>query len=341
MATVVLTGAESALGRRVRARLDADPAVTGVVELDLADGRTHPAGELKAVLEGAVALVHLGRTDGAELDGTGAGGVDVEGTRHLLDAAGSAGVDRVVVLSSATVYGAWPNNPVPLTEEAPLRPNPGLAYATHKAEVERLTHEFAEDHPSATVAVLRPTVAVAEERTAWLAQSLWSGRGLRPGDAEAPSQFVHLDDLAAAVDLARREGLRGAFNVAPDGWIKADDLRALAGRLPNLRLPERVVTRVAAWRWKFGLTPTPPGVVAYLANPWVVANDKLKAAGWSPEHTNEEAYVSSHRPSGWAALSGRRRQEIALAVVGSGLLGSFVAALLVVRTVLRRRRPPA
>lgn len=341
MATVVLTGAESALGRRVRARLAADPAVTGVVELDLADGRAHPAAELKAVLEGATALVHLGRTDGAELDGTGAGGVDVEGTRHLLDAAGSAGVDRVVVLSSATVYGAWPNNPVPLTEEAPLRPNPGLAYATHKAEVERLAHEFAEDHPSATVAVLRPTVAVAEERTAWLAQSLWSGSGLRPGDAEAPSQFVHLDDLAAAVDLARREGLRGAFNVAPDGWIKADDLRALAGRLPNLRLPERVVTRVAAWRWKFGLTPTPPGVVAYLANPWVVANDKLKAAGWSPEHTNEEAYVSSHRPSGWAALSGRRRQEIALAVVGAGLLGSLVAALLVVRAALRRRRPPA
>lgn len=340
MATVVLTGAASALGRRVRARLDADPTVPEVVELDLADGRERPAADLKAALEGATALVHLGRTDGAELDGTGAGGVDVEGTRHLLDAAGSVGVDRVVVLSSATVYGAWSNNPLPLTEEAPLRPNPGLAYATHKAEVERLAHEFAEGHPSATVAVLRPTVAVAEERTAWLAQSLWSGSGLRPGD-EAPSQFVHLDDLAAAVDLARREGLRGAYNVAPDGWIKADDLRALAGRLPNLRLPERVVTRVAAWRWKFGLTPTPPGVVAYLANPWVVANDKLKAAGWVPEHSNEEAYVSSHRPSGWAALSGRRRQEIALGVVGAGLLGSVVITVLLVRTVLRRRRPPA
>lgn len=338
MATVVLTGVQSALGRRVRARLDADPGVERVVELDLADGREHPVAELKAALEGAEALVHLGRTDGAELDGTGAGGVDVEGTRQLLEAAGSAGVGHVVVLSSATVYGAWPNNPVPLTEEAPVRPNPGLAYATHKAEVERLAHEFAEGHPAATVAVLRPTVAVAEERTAWLAQSLWSGSGLRPGDAEAPSQFVHLDDLADAVDLARREALRGAFNVAPDGWIKADDLRALAGRGPNLRLPERVVTRVAAWRWKFGLTPTPPGVVAYLANPWVVANDRLKAAGWEPEHSNEEAYVASHRPSGWAALSGRRRQEIVLAAVGTGVLGSVVAAVLVVRAVVVRRR---
>jgi nucleoside-diphosphate-sugar epimerase len=282
-------------------------------------------------------LVHLGRTDGAELDGTGAGGVDVEGTRRLFDAAGAVGVGHVVVLSSATVYGAWPNNPVPITEEAPVRPNPGLAYATHKAEVERLAYEWADAHPAASVAVLRPTVAVAPERTAWLAQSLWSGTGLLPGDAEAPSQFVHLDDLADAVDLARRDGLRGAFNVAPDGWIKADDLRALAGRGPNLRLPERMVTRVAAWRWKFGLTPTPPGVVAYLANPWVVANDRLRAAGWDPQNTNEEAYVSSHRPTGWAALSGRRRQEVALGVVGVGVAATVTTVALLIRRSLKRR----
>ncbi|MCB1017331.1 MAG: NAD-dependent epimerase/dehydratase family protein [Acidimicrobiales bacterium] len=337
MPTVVLTGAASALGRRVLERLAADADVDRVVELDLTDGLDHPVAELKAGLEGAAVLVHLGRTDGAELDGTGTGGVDVEGTRHLFEAAGAVGVDHVVVLSSATVYGAWPNNPVPLTEEAPVRPNPGLAYATHKAEVERLAHELVESHPAVGVTILRPTVAVAEERTAWLAQSLWSGSGLRPGDAEAPSQYVHLDDLADAVDLARRERLRGVFNVAPDGWIKADDLRALAGRGPNVRLPERLVTRVAAWRWKFGLTPTPPGVVAYLANPWVVANDRLKAAGWSPRNTNEEAYVSSHRPTGWAALSGRRRQEVALAGVGAGALVGVLGVVLGVRALLRRR----
>lgn len=336
--SVVLTGAASALGQRVRARLDADPEVDRVLTLDLADGSEHPEAELKAALEGAGALVHLGGTGGVELDGTGAGGVDVEGTRRLFEAAGTVGVEHVVVLSSATVYGAWPNNPLPLTEEAPVRPNPGLAYATHKAEVERLARELADAHPAVGVAVLRPTVAVAEERTAWLAQSLWSGSGLRPGDAEAPSQFVHLDDLADAVDLAFREHLRGVYNVAPDGWIKADDLRALAGRGPNVRLPERMVTRVAAWRWKFGLTPTPPGVVAYVANPWVVANDKLKAAGWSPQNSNEEAYVSSHRPTGWAALSGRRRQEVALVGVGLGLLGGVITAVLMVRAVLRHRR---
>ena len=51
------------------------------------------------------------------------------------------------------------------------------------------------------------------------------------------------------------------------------------------------------------MTSTPPGVVAYRVNPWVVANDRLKAAGWAPDHTNEEAYVLGDRPAGWASLS--------------------------------------
>ena len=58
--------------------------------------------------------------------------------RRVLDAAAAAGRAHVVVLSSATVYGAWPTNPVPLTEDAPLRPNPGCAFAVQKAEIERL-----------------------------------------------------------------------------------------------------------------------------------------------------------------------------------------------------------
>jgi nucleoside-diphosphate-sugar epimerase len=52
----------------------------------------------------------------------------------VLDAASAAGVTHVVVLSTAMVYGAWGNNPVPLTEDAPLRPDPSLVYASARAE---------------------------------------------------------------------------------------------------------------------------------------------------------------------------------------------------------------
>ena len=332
MTTVVLTGAGSALGRRVAAQLDATPDVDAVIELDL---RTDRGPDLKARIEGADSLLHLGRTDGTELDGTGAGGVDVEGTRELLETAGSVGIRTLVVLSSATTYGAWPDNPVPLTEDAPLRPNPSLGFAAHKAEVERLVAEWAREHPSATVAVLRSTVAVAEDTADWLGASLWATTPLAAAEEEPPAQFVHLDDLAAAVELARSRGLDGPFNVAPDGWISGEDLRRLAGRGPAVRLSQRVRSRLASWGWKLGVSSTPPGVVAYRSHPWVVANDRLKAEGWSPGHTNEEAFVASHRPTGWSNVSPRRRQEVALGVAGVAVLGVAVGAVVVIRRLLR------
>lgn len=330
MARVVLTGSDSVLGDRVRALLDADPDVDEVVPVDLGDP------DLKAVVDGAQVVVHLGDTSGPQLDGTGVSGVNVEGTRDLLDVAGAVGVPSVVLLSSATVYGAWPTNPIPLTEDAPVRPHPSLPFATHKAEVERLAHEWAEGHPGTTLAVLRPTVAVSEEQASWLTRSLWAGGGVEPREGAPPSQFVHLDDLAAAVDLARRKRLDGVFNVAPDGWIPADELRALAGRAA-LRLPIRMVARVAAWAWNLGLVSTPPGVAAYTVHPWVVANDRLRSEGWKPANTNEEAYVTAHPPTGWSALSPRRRQEVALGAAGVGVLGLVGLVVWLVRRATRGR----
>ena len=71
--------------------------------------------------------------------------------------------DTLVVVSSAMVYGAWPNNPVPLTEDAPMRPNPGFDYATAKAETERLALEWRDGTPGARLAVLRPATVLGGE----------------------------------------------------------------------------------------------------------------------------------------------------------------------------------
>jgi nucleoside-diphosphate-sugar epimerase len=93
------------------------------------DGTTH-------VIHSA-AMVHCGWRHLAEMRH-----VNVEGTRHVLDAAASVGARRVVRISSATVYGAWANNPVPLTEDTALRPNPDFSPAVQAAEVERLLAEW-------------------------------------------------------------------------------------------------------------------------------------------------------------------------------------------------------
>ncbi len=199
-------------------------------------------------------------------------------------------MDQVVVVSSATVYGAWANNPVPLTEDAPLRPNPEFAYAVHKAQVERLVTDWADAHAEASVAVLRPALALAEDGAGWITRCLTGAAGIRAGDNDPPMQFLHLDDLASAVEHVRRERLSGPFNVAPVGWIPGDTARALVGDGPRLHLPDGAATRLAEWSWRMRLGPMPPGLVPYTQYPWVVASDRLRASGWEPRWSNEEAF---------------------------------------------------
>ena len=95
-----------------------------------------PASELKRAMEGASVLVHLGAA-------TAIGGV--------LDAASSGSISTLVYRSSASVYGAWADNRVPLTEDVPLRPNPSFSFAIEHAEAERRVAEWREDHPGVRV----------------------------------------------------------------------------------------------------------------------------------------------------------------------------------------------
>ena len=343
MERVVITGVDTPLGRRVARRVAQDP---GARVVGLAGG---PAADLPAEvdvrrvdlrhddvkphLEHVAALLHLATSVPASPT---AATDDVDVARRVLDAAGDAGVPHVVVLSSATVYGAWANNPVPLTEDAPLRPNPGVPFAAERAEIERLTAEWREAHPGSTAAALRPARAAASGDHDWLVRVLRPAPTVPETTDEPPVQFVDLDDVAAAVDVARRRRLDGAFNVAPDGSIPGDEVRSLIGVPPKVPLPERIASRVLRWGFRWGLGPTPPELVPYVLHPWVVAADRLRAEGWTPGMSNEEACVEAHEAGPWAALSPRRRQEIALGVAGVGLVGLVVGAIVVVRRFLRR-----
>lgn len=343
---VVVTGAAGDLGQRVVALVLADPDVVRVVGIDRRSLRRLPAAvechqadlasaDLKPLLEGATAVVHLAQADGPAPASTEGLVGDGELARRVLDAAAAVGAEHVVLLSSATAYGAWANNPVPLTEDAPLRPNPGVRMASEKVEAERAAAEWRDDHPGSTVAILRPTVTVSASGNGWLARALAGSSALPVTDQEPPAQFLDVADLASAIDLARRSRLDGPRNVAADRWVSGDTVRALAGGAPTVRLPERVALRLAGLRWRWGLTPTPPELLPYTVHSWVIANDRLKADGWMPTHSNEEAYVGAHRAGPWATLSPRRRQEVALGVAGVAVLGAILGATSIVR---RRRR---
>jgi nucleoside-diphosphate-sugar epimerase len=346
--TIAITGVSGGAGQLVLRQLADDPSVTRIVGIDALDPAFRPpalefhrldlaSADLKSVLAGADTVAHLsflmGRGGDAELTAR----ANIDGTRRVLEAAAGAGIGAIVVVSSAMVYGAWPNNPVPLTEDAPLRPNPGVVFATQKTEIERLVAEWADDHPGLPVAILRPVTVVGPSIDGHLSQVFRDGLPVRMRGPGPPAQFLHHDDLIAAVHLAITSQLDGVYNVAPDGSIPHEGLLALAAPRLRVRLPWGSGGRVARRAWLAGLVEGPSALTPYLEQPWVVANDRLRAVGWAPEHTNEEAFVVAAEPSALQDMSVRRRQQLTLGAAAGGLMGVAGGVVALVRRA--RHRP--
>src|SRR4051812_12349041 len=323
MTTVSVIGPERPLLRPIVRRLADSPGIDRVV-----------VGEV----DGAETVVHVAGADDDEwlYDPDARAAETVRRTRETLAAAADPRVRSLVHVSSATVYGAWADNPVPLPEDSPLRPNPGFSYARAQAEAERLVAEWGEDHPEVAVSVLRPAIVMGGEGRSWMSRVVGGVGTPKSADAARPVQFVHADDVASAVALAVTDDLRGVYNVAPDGWVADETARALAGGVARVSLPGWLARPLSRLGWILRRRGTPADTDPWVTHPWVVANDRLRQAGWAPSHTNEEAFVVSEPESAVATAVGRHRQEIPIAIAG-GIIAAAIAAVVVLIVRARRR----
>lgn len=354
--TIVVTGADLPIGRRVVAAALDEPGVDRVVavgtdpdlrrlapiSVDRAELVVAPFAlddaRLVPLVRGASKLILAGPRSGLDLDGTGGSDIDLVATRSFLAALTRvAEVSAVVVLSSALVYGARADNPVPLTEDAPVRPNPSIDAAVRRAELEHLCSVWSRSRGS-SCALVRPAVVVGPENGKWLARSPWSTAGLQVSGETAPVQFVHLDDLTNAIVDVCRARIDGPVNVAPDGWLTFDQVRALKGPTVRLRVRRSFAHALARAGKLFGIAPGDPDTFVANSGPWVVANDRIRSLGWVPQHSNEEAYVDSDRGGPWARLTPRHRQELSLGVAGLVMVGAITGAVIFVRRRLRAVR---
>lgn len=306
---LAVSGAGSVIGARVLAWLT--DSLDAVTDLDAA--AAVPGGPpLDEVLDGSRALVHLRLSSE----------VTSQRLRRVLAAAD--GVRHLTLVSSASVYGAWPNHPTPICEDLPVRPNLESPFAVHHADAERMVLGWRDEVPGRSVAILRPAPVVGAGVGGPIGEAMLVAARIRTGSHDPAVQFLHIDDLASAVLTATQQRLSGAFNVAPDGWLTPGELRALLGarpklwpRLSLLPLGERVDRCVAR---RVGPS-APTGLLRYTRHSWVVANDRLRAQGWAPRYSSAQAYVIADAGMPWSDLNARQRQYAALA--GTGVAVAF------------------
>jgi nucleoside-diphosphate-sugar epimerase len=216
------------------------------------------------------------------------------GTRAVVEAVEQAGARRLVLVSSAVVYGARADNPVPLATTTPIAPGDRFPYAIDKARQEAIVRSSLADD---RVAVVRPAIVYGGGARNYLteiirrAQLPLLGRGLLPAldGHRPPLQFVHVDDVAAVVVAAT--GRSGTFHAAARDWLTYDEVARLAG-LRVVDVPAALVGPILD-----ALVPlmppelrAPRALLPWLMYPFVLdMADTVAALGVAPTFSSADA----------------------------------------------------
>jgi UDP-glucose 4-epimerase len=256
---------------------------------------TEPASDqrlLDVLREEAVdTVVHTAFFTNPQRDKTYAHELESIGTLNLLAAAAAAGVGQVLMRSFTAVYGARGQNPNFLTEEAPLRPNPGLAWVRDKLEAEQHAAAFARRYQDMRITVLRfaPLFGPGVHN---FYTSVFDRRVVPVLMGYDPLiQLLHPEDALAAVETALEKAPGGALNVVPTSPIPLVAALHLAEKIP-VPVPRPLAVAASDLLWTTGLAEASGEFLDYVRYLFVADGARAQCEmGFTARHSSREALL--------------------------------------------------
>ncbi len=305
MEKVLITGISGGQGRLLTRRLLESYEVCGVDRVAWEGAppevRVHQVDLRKKKFEDVVrteaptAVVHMGFIRHFRADQRTRHDVNVRGTKYLLDHCQSYGVQKLVILSSGYVYGAFPENPFSMDEDQPLSASRSYPEIRDLVEVDTVASAYIWKYPNIRTCVLRPVSVLGSFVHSMLAEYLRQKRVPTIMGFDPMMQFIHEEDLCEAIALALEQGLQGVFNVVGPGEVPLHVAIRECGGIP-LPLPEILVRPLFARLFRYGLAPYPEGAIDYLKYPLTLSGKRFAdAAGFRPLFGLEEIFQSVRR----------------------------------------------
>lgn len=314
----LITGGSGYIGSRLTEILSARDDVDGIVNLDVRPpsrpapksnfvrGDVRDYAQIRDLLdrEKPDALVHLAFVLNPIRDEARMYDIDVNGTAAVLRAAADAGTEQVLVTSSATAYGAFPDNPKPIAEDWPVRGQPDFPYAKHKADVDRLCQLWALENPDRVMTIVRPSIVFGPTVENYISRS-WQNAAFMPilDGVEQEFQLVHEDDVVSALIGLLDAKAGGAFNIGGDGtltWKESAEMVGQKTRVISMKTVRRIYS--VAWALHAPRVESSPGNLNFIRYPWIVSNEKLKSEiGWQPTADTRQVFVETMYAKGLVA----------------------------------------
>jgi UDP-glucose 4-epimerase len=295
---VVVTGISGNLGRAVAKLLHREERVIGIdrrpfvgrpkdvehVQVDLRKKKTDEVFRRNPVK----AIIHLGIMHDPRMSAEDHHSFNVLGTTRILESAAKFGVKKLIVLSSANVYGPSPDNSNFLTEDAPLMAASRFPSVRDLIEVDMLAHGFFWRHPETETVVLRPvhvvgpTIKNAPSNYLRL-QRPWAMAGFDP-----MVQLLHMEDAARAMIAALKPGRKGVYNVVGPGEVPLSSVFSELGHVPR-SIPHVLARPLLSTLFKYRLADYPPEELDHIQFLCMVDGRRWATeSGWAPKHSMKE-----------------------------------------------------
>ncbi|MGY1618269.1 NAD-dependent epimerase/dehydratase family protein [Geodermatophilus sp. SYSU D00691] len=297
-----LTGSGAAEVRGLARREPPDQPPWDRVRWTFADlGEADSEQALPEFLDGADAVVHLAWALQPGRHPEALRRVNVEGTRRVVRAAVAAGVRHVVHMSSLGAYAPGARGQQ-VTEDWPTTGIPSSQYSRDKAEAERAVRELGTRSPDVTFSVVRPTLvlqpaAASEIGRYFLGPLLYGAARLLPEPVakvlplplpQVTVGFIHADDVADALERILDRRASGAFNLAAEPTMDADDLAKALGTF-RVPVPAPVLRAALGTAFAAHLVPTEPGWLDLGLNaPALDTTRARRLLDWAPFHRGDE-----------------------------------------------------
>jgi len=299
---VLITGIAGNLGRALAKQLHLETTVIGVDRRPFRDRpkdvEHHQLDLRRARVDDLFrrrrpgALIHLGISHDPRMPFSEAHGFNVVGTQKILDLCVRHGVKKVVVLSSANVYGPLPNNSNFLVEETPLMAADRFSGMRDLIELDMYAQSFLWRHPEVETVILRPCNIVGPTVRNAPCNFLRLARPLTVMGFDPMIQLIHEEDVAGALRLALRPGSRGVYNLVGPGEVPLSAVLRELGREP-VPVPDFLLRPALRRLFNAGLVSFPPEELDHLQYLCVVDGSRaVQELGWRPRFTLRETIRS-------------------------------------------------
>ncbi|HYG68262.1 MAG TPA: SDR family oxidoreductase [Anaeromyxobacteraceae bacterium] len=234
------------------------------------------------------ALIHMGIMHDPRDSSAEAHAFNVIGTHRVLDLCVRYGVKKVVVLSSANVYGPSPDNSNFLPEETPLMGAGRASDLGDLVEIDMYAQSFLWRHPEIETVIVRPVNIVGPTVRNAPSNYLRLETPLTVMGFDPMIQLIHEEDVCRAMALALRPGVRGIFNITGPGEVPLSAVLNELGRKP-IAVPHFLIRPLVKRLFDARLTSFPPGEIDHIQYLCVVDGSRAaRELGWAPTYSLRE-----------------------------------------------------